>query len=370
MFSYVLLATSALCVWCITPRVFRLADRTCTRRRLLHQQPLLPFQKNKPEGSASPQLFFESIARATRSNVSARDALLTHLHLLPGHSTRAQLQQDLNSHSHVDEAIQRACHSDKHNETMHLLSSSLSHGVFIPDALDHAVSITRANIRGTQTLQVATAHMRTTVRILSILPIVIVTFTAITSARFRSTLQSPAVVLLLIIGIGINRMGAWWVSRLVVSATKLNKHNEIVPLIEQFTVSVRAGLTIPEACSRWHTVNQLGSQVSQQLLSGNPLAIALQPLADMQDPLGAVVADTLIAAYKDGQPIREAAHVLATEARNAQRHVVETRVQQLSTKLSLPVVFCILPSFVLLTIVPLVFSPMLHVGVSLPSHPN
>lgn len=362
------LLTSSTCMWALTPQLFRIADRMKARQRIQCQpvsQSISSYSRSVP--LVSPLMFFETMARATRSNISAREALLMHAHLMASNTAWPQLQQDLQSRCEVAHAIQRACDSDKNTEVFPLLLSALSHGVFIPEALDYAVSISRTNMRTAQKLQAATAHARITMRVLSILPIVIVIVSSVVSSRFRSSLHIPAVLLLMFFGIAINRLGAWWVSRLIHGAISTQVHNEIVPLIEQFTVSVKAGLSIPDACARWRVVNQVGSRISQQLEMGNSLALSLQPLEELADPLAAVVTDALTTALNDGQPVRDTAAILVAEARHAQQQHIETRIRQLSTKLSLPVVFCVLPSFVLLTLVPLIVAPILNIGTSLPS---
>jgi hypothetical protein len=68
------------------------------------------------------------------------------------------------------------------------------------------------------------------------------------------------------------------------------------------------------------------------------------------------LADGLAAADRDGLPLSPILDRLATEARQQRRRRADTLARQLPIRLSLPLVLCTLPSFVLLAVAPLLLA--------------
>lgn len=73
--------------------------------------------------------------------------------------------------------------------------------------------------------------------------------------------------------------------------------------------------------------------------------------------------DSFASAERYGLPLAPVLERLATEARQQRRRMADTAARQLPVRLSLPLVLCTLPSFVLLAIVPLLLGALssLHV---------
>lgn len=61
---------------------------------------------------------------------------------------------------------------------------------------------------------------------------------------------------------------------------------------------------------------------------------------------------------------------LATDHRIERRRQIDTRIRQLPTRLSIPLVLCVLPSFLLLSVAPLVLASLSQFSVSLPQSLN
>ena len=121
------------------------------------------------------------------------------------------------------------------------------------------------------------------------------------------------------------------------------------------------------ACERWRSVSPLGSSVADLISAGAPLEEALLPLANLHPITGKNLGHTIVEAERDGLPILDTITRLATDHRNERRRQIDTRIRQLPTRLSIPLVLCVLPSFLLLSVAPLVLASLSHLPVSLPS---
>jgi hypothetical protein len=121
------------------------------------------------------------------------------------------------------------------------------------------------------------------------------------------------------------------------------------------------------ACERWRGVSITGSSVADLIEVGTPLEEALLPLTAAHHITGKNLGRTIVEAERDGQPIMETVTRLAADHRAEQRRQIDTRIRQLPTRLSLPLVFCVLPSFLLLSVAPLVFASFGQLSISLPS---
>jgi tight adherence protein B len=248
-----------------------------------------------------------------------------------------------------------------------LFAVTFSHGTFHPDALERAAHIVRDRHHLDHALVSSAAHARLTLRILSALPIVAFTVSASVSSSMRALCTSTAFVFIIFVGVLLNRAGAWWVSLLIRRATQMNTLAQSIALMESLSVSVQSGHTLAECCMLWQHVNDLGAQVVQLVRDGASLSDALRPMLTTNNPFDALVANTLLSAQHDGLPIRSTATLLASEARKVLRAEVDTGIRQLPTRLSLPLVLCVLPSFALLVITPLLITQLSRFGSFLPS---
>lgn len=96
--------------------------------------------------------------------------------------------------------------------------------------------------------------------------------------------------------------------------------------------------------------------VSTRIEAGERFADALAALPATLGPMAAPLADSFAAADRYGQPIAPVLERLATEARQHRRRQADTRARQLPVRMSLPLVLCTLPSFILLAVVPLLLA--------------
>ena len=368
-------------IWFASPRVFRLADVFEMQRRLHdsdrmteNTKPSLVLAIHKSREDSSMQDFAalcESLARSTRSGDSPHDALLASLQ-------RHQFQHKcwLLLHDKVTAmqscvsalAIARESAQPDSNDArcLLLIESAMVHGNFVPSALDHASSVLRDRAACNAELAVAASQAQLSARLLSALPFVLLGGAILVSSQFQSSLWSPIVIFPLFLGFALNRIGWRWITSLIARAVR-DEPNDIGQLTEHLCVSLRTGLSMTHACERWCTVSSIGVSVADLIKTGAPLEEALLPLAVAHPITGRNLGHTIVEAERDGLPILDTVMRLATDHRSERRRQIDTRIRQLPTRLSIPLVLCVLPSFLLLSVAPLVLASLSQLSVSLPS---
>jgi tight adherence protein B len=247
-----------------------------------------------------------------------------------------------------------------------LLQSAMVHGNFVPSALDHGSSVLRDHAACNAELAVAASQAQLSAQLLSALPFLLLGGAILVSSQFRSSLWSPIVLCPLLVGVVLNRIGWRWITSLITRAVH-DQPDDIGQLTEHLCVSLRTGLSMTLACERWRSVSPLGSSVADLISAGAPLEEALLPLANLHPITGKNLGHTIVEAERDGLPILDTITRLATDHRNERRRQIDTRIRQLPTRLSIPLVLCVLPSFLLLSVAPLVLASLSHLPVSLPS---
>jgi len=102
-----------------------------------------------------------------------------------------------------------------------------------------------------------------------------------------------------------------------------------------------------------HPVGVHVRRCAEALGRGVPFDEAIRQLrVNAGPPLHAAI-DVLLAAARDGLPVASVMQRLSDESRDERRRATEAAIRTLPVRLALPLVCCILPSFVLLCVVPL-----------------
>ena len=369
--------TGILC-WFLAPRVFSFVDSTLIHARLGVKQisplrtPLTVKQhRTKSVDTTIPTLvtLCDSLARHIRSGADSHDALVLS-------SKNEQFMQpwwddlrlQLDSGMSVEQALQisrQHCDDADHRLCITMLLAALVQGNFIASAVDHASLVLQDRMNSQSETKVAAAQSRFSTRLLSLLPLVVVGGLLLFSNTFQEHLFSLPILIPLILGLVLNRVGWAYSLRLIHRATHESiSHVEI--LTNHLCVSLRAGYTMWQSCVRWHDVSPLGYQVATNLHMGQLLEEALQCIKQKFPQQGSVLVDVVLQADRDGLPTINTVNRLADDARNERRRNTDIRIRQLPTRLSIPLVLCILPSFLLLTIAPMVIANLSHLAVSLP----
>ena len=370
---------AVLLTWCMTPRFFRFLDVVEMQHRL-HGSHLV--SENVQSPSSLPTLqrkdksqvvdfasLCDSLARATRSGAAPHDAVLASLQRHQfHHPCWSALLTDVASLQSCESALATARESvESHSndaQCLSLLESTMVHGNFVPSALDHASSVLRDQAACSAELAVAASHAQLSARLLSSLPFVLLVGAILVSSQFRSSLWSPIVLCPLFLGFVLNRIGWRWISTLISRAIRYEP-DVIGQLTEHLCVSLRTGLSMTQSCERWRTVSPTGNSVADLISGGAPLEEALLPLATADPISGKNLGHTIVEAERDGLPILDTVMRLATDHRTQRRRQTDMRIQQLPTHLTIPLVLCVLPSFLLLSVAPLVLASLSQL--SLPS---
>lgn len=99
------------------------------------------------------------------------------------------------------------------------------------------------------------------------------------------------------------------------------------------------------------------SRVNAEFAAGRPLDEAIGALSDL-DPALSSLADAFIASLRHGVALTEALQAPAAELRASRRRAGEEAARRVPVKLLFPLVFCVLPAFGLLTVVPLLWASL------------
>lgn len=144
--------------------------------------------------------------------------------------------------------------------------------------------------------------------------------------------------------------------RLAVTAT-------LPDAIDLLVVAIQSGLT-PELALRrlapyltgpLHTATQA---VFTRIAHGERFGDALDALPDaLGEPVRPLVA-ALTGSERYGLPLAPALDVVSAMSRDKRRRDAETAARKLPVRLSFPLVLCILPAFVILTVVPAIFGAL------------
>ena len=374
-------SVSLVLVWFSTPRFFHLFDvfemqrrlngSDFTREKATSSQPSVRFQRKDDSSELDFAALCDSLARACRSGTSPHDALHTSLQHHKFHQQCWLLLQDnlgaMMSCASALTTARESAHPDSNDfQCLSLIESAMVHGNFVPSALDHASSVLRDRAACSAELSIAASQAQLSARLLSILPFVLLGGAILVSSQFRSSLWSPIVLCPLLIGVTLNRVGWRWITSLIARAVH-DQPDDIGQLTEHLCVSLRTGLSMTLACERWRTVSPIGNSVADLISAGAPLEEALLPLANVHPITGKNLGHTIVEAERDGLPILDTVMRLATDHRSERRRQIDTRIRQLPTRLSIPLVLCVLPSFLLLSVAPLVLASLSQLSISLPS---
>ena len=381
--SVIVLVLASVLVWWSTPRLFRYADGNLARQHLgtiishrgSSSAPLVAKPTTNPANNPSLidlASLCDSVARATRGGTTASQAmsacLLRHA-MFGGHWTHLVHDDSISGqfHDSMTSAEQMARNNGAHDDALclSLISLAIIDNNLVPAALDHASAVLRDIAACRADLKVAASQAHLSARMLTVLPFVLSGAAIVISSTFRNSLVHPPVAACLMVGLALNHIGWRWISRHISDAL-WEQENIGHLLTDHLCVSLRAGFTITQACERWSGTSHIGEEVAELLQNGHSLEDALQPLAESSVESSRNLADVVLQAERDGLPVISTINRLASESRSDRRRVIDVRIRQLPTRLSIPLVVCVLPSFLFMSVAPLVLASISTFTVSLP----
>ncbi|GGD18355.1 type II secretion system F family protein [Nocardioides daphniae] len=143
---------------------------------------------------------------------------------------------------------------------------------------------------------------------------------------------------------------------------------ELPDAIDLLTISVESGLAFDAAVQQVarNTSGPLAaefSRVLQEMQIGNGRASALRALADRTnlDDLRSFVS-AMVQADAFGIPIAQVLRVQSSEMRTKRRQKAEEKAQQVPVKMTVPLIFCILPTLFIIVLGPAALSIMSSFG--------
>ena len=144
----------------------------------------------------------------------------------------------------------------------------------------------------------------------------------------------------------------------------------IPELIDTLLVLIRAGHSPAAAMSQLHNwspdeLKQYLVRVHAELVAGQRFAETMKNLRDALGPCVYPICDILVSADRDGLPITSVLDQLSFHAHQERRRLREIEAKELPVRLLFPLVCCILPSFVLLAMVPLLVNSLTVVSAKL-----
>ena len=237
----------------------------------------------------------------------------------------------------------------------------------------HAVEAAARTLRVTATItaesRTAVAHTKASINVLTWVPLVLATWLIARDERARAFFVSTAGFACLLIGVSLHWVGRRWVQRLAVSASRVD--SDVPDFVDVISVYLRSGQ--PPALAFLHasntapgTIGVAAREVAERIHNGERFVDVLTSSRSEFGLHAQPMIDALIDTERDGLAPRELFDRLATDAHAQRRRDADMRIRALPVRLTLPLVGCILPAYILLAVVPLLASQLSSVNLDLP----
>lgn len=323
----------------LAPCAYRTADRRMARQRRVGISPLRPPQHTDvgmtvPGDLAAWATTCEIVARALRAGETADVAVGRAMALQPD-TPWQYVHAHLAVRRSIDEALSLSRDRTQGDEEwfLDLVRACVTGPGFDPEALDAVATVLRDRYVLRTEISTATSQARYTLRVLTALPLFAGGMTAVFSGTVRQLVFDGTLVPALTIGVFLNIAGRVWARRTVVRATRPAEDDRSSIAIDTAVVALRGG-------------RHPGS--------------VLAALREAPEPVDRAVLDLLTHALHDGVAVTDTAARLAADTRRDRRLHCDEAIRRLPVALSFPLVTCVLPSFLLLAVMPLVAAATTH----------
>ena len=375
-----------VCVWTTTSVVLarhviepyffrRLVRRRLTPRRAARQRPLLRARRRaaQPLPSERHANALDAIGRELRLGSSLHAAVIAVVERQ--HITEWQWLSDASREGHMLGAVIRL--NDSLNDATPNAAPNLalraiavaSEGGDAVHAVEAAARTLRVTAAITAESRTAVAHTKASINVLTWVPLVLATWLIARDERARAFFVSTAGIACLLIGVSLHWVGRRWVQRLAVSAARVD--SDVPDFVDVISVYLRSGQ--PPALAFLHasdtapgTVGVAAREVAERVHNGERFVDVLTSSRSAFGLHAQPMIDALIDTERDGLAPRELFDRLATDAHAQRRRDADMRIRALPVRLTLPLVGCILPAYVLLAVVPLLASQLSSVNLDLP----
>ena len=360
----------------IEPYFFRrLVRRRLTPRRAARQRPLLRARRRaaQPLPSERHANALDAIGRELRLGSSLHAAVIAVVERQ--HITEWQWLSDASREGHMLGAVIRL--NDSLNDATPNAAPNLalraiavaSEGGDAVHAVEAAARTLRVTAAITAESQTAVAHTKASINVLTWVPLVLATWLIARDERARAFFVSTAGIACLLIGVSLHWVGRRWLQRLAVSAARVD--SDVPDFVDVVSVYLRSGQ--PPALAFLHasdtapgTVGVAAREVAERVHNGERFVDVLTSSRSAFGLHAQPMIDALIDTERDGLAPRELFDRLATDAHAQRRRDADMRIRVLPVRLTLPLVGCILPAYVLLAVVPLLASQLSSVNLDLP----
>ena len=351
-----------------------------TRLRIVHV--LAPMQKNQAAVTSRSRTvrklrskkqafsvalstadFLDAIERSIHTGHSLRAAVNDALPLLPAHM---QVHfQNLALHCRIGAPLEEVLITPAAGDipadvifgTQAIVAASAG-GVGMRYALERASWVLRERHSVSEERRLQSAQALFSARIMSWLPLAFGSMMVATNANVRNVLfATPVGFLCCAVGAALNFVGRWWMKKLAhrkIDATA----SAFIDFIDLLVVLLKSGNSTHQsfqAISQWsQPLTRIATTEVLACSETHTRFVDALPLLMSHFGTGATgVVNALAAAERDGLPLAPLLERLSHEAHSERRRIAQEDAAKLPIRLSFPLVVCVLPSFVTLTIVPI-----------------
>ena len=226
-------------------------------------------------------------------------------------------------------------------------------------ATESAARTLRANAAISADSLAAVAHTRASMNVLAAVPLAIAAWLVVRDGGAREFFTSPPGVACVVAGVTLHWLGRRWVARLTNAARRTDA--AVPDFVDLLTLQVHSGrppalafLRASEAVTG--DLGEAARRVAAKVRDGDRFVEALTTARTVFDVRAHAVIDALIDTERDGLAPRAIFERLSFDAHQQRRREADARIRALPVRLTLPLVSCILPAYVLLAVVPLLAS--------------
>lgn len=323
-------------------------------------------------------LLLDSIARELRLGASVNASVLTALRRSPA-SHLSWLEQPARDGESLHVVVSRGLKMSQPRERMRWRRHRESHessqlaARAVATAADggdpvHAVESAARTLRSNAAIiadsRAAVAYTRTSMNVLTWIPLVIASWLVLRDQSVREFFASTFGAWCLAIGVSLNVLGRYLVRQMTSAATRVD--SAVSDFVDIMAVHLRSG-TPPATAFRTASETTTGTlaECTQLVIaahdSGARFVDALETHRERFPLRAQQLIDALIDTERGGLSTRELFDRLAADAHAQRRRDAEQRIRSLPVRLTLPLVGCILPAYALIAVVPLIASQLTSV---------